>query len=385
MTAMGGKHEVRTVEVFRPGTFTPMSGQPVTFSAADLQALCSVYDPAGAPAPAVVGHPKTDDPAFGWASAFRFDESAQRVVADIGELEPAFAEAVASGRYKKISLSLFQPDSPNNPKPGSYYPKHIGFLGAAAPAVSGLKPVSFVGDDAGTVTFEFADASALRDVAGLFRSMRDFFIEKFGLEAADQALPSWTIGWIDDAADRDPRPASSDLGFTAPSPTPTPEPGMSTATAAIDAAALVEREKRLEARERAAAHAENLAFAEKLIGENRLLPAQKDRIVAILDALPAATAIVNAAQASVVSFAEGDVTKTAPVVDVLKEVLQAQPAVVSFGAADLGDADLGAIDFALPDGKAADPASAALHAKAIAFQAAHPGTEYMAAVAAVSR
>ena len=380
MTAMGGKHEVRTVEVFRPGTFTPMSGQPVTFSAADLQALCSVYDPAGAPAPAVVGHPKTDDPAFGWASAFRFDESAQRVVADIGELEPAFAEAVASGRYKKISLSLFQPDSPNNPKPGSYYPKHIGFLGAAAPAVSGLKPVSFVGDDAGTVTFEFADASALRDVAGLFRSMRDFFIEKFGLEAADQALPSWTIGWIDDAADRDPRPASSDLGFTAPSPTPTPEPGMSTATAAIDAAALVEREKRLEARERAAAHTENLAFAEKLIGENRLLPTLKDSVVNLLDGLQPVNGVTLE-----VSFAEGDTTKTTPALDLVKQILSAQPAVVSFGAADLGDADVGAIDFALPDGKAADPASAALHAKAVAFQTAHPGTEYMAAVAAVSR
>jgi len=380
MTATGGSHEVRTVEVFRPGTFTPMSGQPVTFSAADLKALCSIYDPAGAPAPAVVGHPKTDDPAFGWASAFRFDESAQRVVADIGELEPAFAEAVASGRYKKISLSLFQPNSPNNPKPGSYYPKHIGFLGAAAPAVSGLKPVSFAGDDAGTVTFEFADAGALRDVAGLFRSMRDFFIEKFGLEAADQALPSWTIGWIDDAADRDPRPAGSDLGFTAPSPTPTPEPGMSTATAAIDAAALVEREQRLEKRERAAAHAENLAFAEKLIGENRLLPTLKDSVVNLLNGLQPVNGVTLE-----VSFAEGDATKTTPALDLVKQILSAQPAVVSFGAADLGGADVGAIDFALPDGKAADPASAALHAKAVAFQAAHPGTEYMAAVAAVSR
>lgn len=381
MTAMGGSHEVRTVEVFRPGTFTPMSGQPVTFSAADLQALCSVYDPAGAPAPAVVGHPKTDDPAFGWASAFRYDEGAQRVVADIGELEPAFAEAVAAGRYKKISLSLFQPDSPNNPKPGSYYPKHIGFLGAAAPAVSGLKPVSFAGDEAGVVTFEFADASALRDVAGLFRSMRDFFIEKFGLEAADQALPSWTIGWIDDAADRDPRPAVSDLGFTAPSPTPTPESGMSTAPAAPDAAALVEREQRLAKRERAAAHAENLAFAEKLIGENRLLPTLKDSVVSLLDGLQPVNGVTLE-----VSFAEGDQTKTTPALDLMKQILSAQPAVVSFGAADLGgEPGASAIDFAMPDGMTADPASVALHSRAVAFQAAHPGTEYMAAIAAVSR
>lgn len=385
MTATGGSHVTRTVEVFRPGTFTPMCGQPVTFSAADLQALCSNYDPAGAPAPAVVGHPKTDDPAFGWVSAFRFDESAQRVVADLGELEPAFAEAVASGRYKKISLSLFQPDAPNNPKPGSFYPKHIGFLGAAAPAVTGLKPVSFADDQAGTVTFEFADASALRDVAGLFRSMRDFFIEKFGLEAADTALPSWTIGWVDDAADRDPRPLSPDFGFAAPSPapapTPTPEPGMSNAPAAPDAAALAEREQRLEARERAAAHAENLAFAERLIGENRLLPALKDNVVSLLDGLqPVGGTVME------ISFSEGGTAKTAPALDLLKQILSAQPAVVSFGAADLGDAaPAGSLDFALPDGTKADPGSAALHAKAVAFQASHPGTDYMAAVAAVSR
>ena len=61
-------------------------------------------------------------------------------------------------------------------------------------------------------------------------------------------------------------------------------------------------------------------------------------------------------------------------------------AVVSFGAIDLGDPpSAGAIDFALPDGMSADPGSAALHAKAVAFQARHPGTDYMAAVAAVNR
>ena len=156
---------------------------------------------------------------------------------------------------------------------------------------------------------------------------------------------------------------------------------MSNAPAAPDAAALAEREQRLEARERAAAHAENLAFAERLIGENRLLPALKDNVVSLLDGLqPVGGAVME------ISFSEGGSAKTAPALDLLKQILSAQPAVVSFGAADLGDAaPAGSLDFALPDGTKADPASAALHAKAVVFQASHPGTDYMAAVAAVSR
>ncbi len=158
----------RTVEVFRPGTFTPMAGSPISFTEEDLKALAAGYDADAHPAPAVVGHPKTDDPAFAWARAFRWDDGRKRLLADLGEIEPAFGEAVAAGRYKRVSLSLFTPDAPHNPKPGQYYPKHIGFLGAAAPAVSGLKPVQFSADEAGVATFEFADASALRDVAGCF-------------------------------------------------------------------------------------------------------------------------------------------------------------------------------------------------------------------------
>ncbi len=372
----GGGNVTRTIEVFRPGTFTPMSGQAVTFSAADLQALSEAYDPVAAPAPAVVGHPKTDDPAFGWATSFRYDADAGKLLADLGELEPAFADAVAAGRYKRISLSLFQPDAPNNPKPGQFYPKHIGFLGAAAPAVSGLRPVAFAADEDGALTFEFADAGALRDVAGLFRSVRDFIIEKFGIEAADKALPGWTINWIDDAADRDP-PQAAGLGFAAPSPA-APETGMTPTPAAPTAAELAERERRLAERERAADHADNLAFAERLIEEGRLLPVLKDKVVGVLDTLAAPEA------PHTVSFAEDGQTKTVALLGLLKDILAAQPANISFGAVDLGG-DTPTVDFALPDGMTADPGSAALHAKAVAYQGTHPGTEYMAAVAAVSR
>ena len=77
------------IEVFRPGTFTPMGGKPITFSAAGLRAIADAYDPATAPAPIVVGHPGTDAPAFGWAESFDYDPAAGRLYANVGQIEPA--------------------------------------------------------------------------------------------------------------------------------------------------------------------------------------------------------------------------------------------------------------------------------------------------------
>lgn len=372
-----GRNVNRVVEVLRTGTFTPLAGAPVTFSAADLRAIAAGYDGAAAPAPAVVGHPATDAPAYAWAETFRYDAEKDRLVAELGEVEPAFADAVGAGRYKKISLSLFTPTAANNPKPGQWYPKHIGFLGAAAPAVSGLKPVTFAGADDGVATFEFADASALRDVAGMFRSLREWLIEKFGSEVADKALPGWTIGWIDEAADRDPPKPFTGPAFAAPV---TKETSMSEIEAARAAAALAERERRLDERERAACHAENLAFAESLAGEGRLLPALKDKVVGLLDRLSSV-----AGNPLEVSFAEGSITRTADALDLVKDILSAQPSIVSFSATDLGAEPDHVADFAMPSGATADPISAALHARAIAYQSAHPGVDYMTAIAAANR
>ncbi len=56
----------RKIEVFRPGTFTAMSGASFTASASDLAALADRYDAENNPVPVVVGHPRTDAPAYGW-------------------------------------------------------------------------------------------------------------------------------------------------------------------------------------------------------------------------------------------------------------------------------------------------------------------------------
>lgn len=365
------------IEVFRPGTFSPMQGGSLTYTAADLRASADAYDYDQAPAPIVVGHPETDAPAFGWAQSFDFDASTGRLYATVGEINPAFADAVRAGTYKKVSLSFHRPNSAANPVPGTWYPKHIGFLGGAAPAVSGLKNVQF-SDSASIVTFaaEFGERG-FEDTASLLRGLRDFFIEKFGLEDADKALPAYRLEWLSETEIEKkpaPRPAFSAPPASIPKkeePAVTqPDPAFAAREAEVSA-----REAALKKREQEIAHDANVSFAEKLVTEGRLLPVSKDRLVTILDSVPAETAV---------SFAAGEAS--VPVAQAIRDLLAAQPKVVSFGALDLPD-DPGdgarSASFAA-DGKSVDPAGLETHNKALEYQRKHPGTAYLTAVAAVS-
>ena len=230
------------------------------------------------------GNPQHDDPAFGWATGFEIND-AGTLVASLGDLAPEFVAAVEQGRYRKVSMKFFPPDAAANPAPGTYYPRHIGFLGGAAPAVSGLKPVEFADDDEGElIEFtlgapellppEFSLAQATETTSGLFRGLREFFIEKYGREETDKVLPDWRISWIEEAGQA-PEP-ETDPGFVAPqSTTKKKESEMSGDSDDLD-----KRAARLDARERALRDAESVSFADGLIDQGKLLPAQKGGVVA---------------------------------------------------------------------------------------------------------
>lgn len=365
------------IEVFRPGTFTPMEGAPITYSAADLKAVADAYDPETAPVPVVVGHPATDAPAYAWATGFDYDASAQRLYATVGEIDPAFSEAVKAGRYKKVSLSFFRPDALANPVPGTWYPRHIGFLGGAAPAVSGLKNVQFSAlEGSVTVSAEFGERG-FEEAASLFRSIREFFIDKFGMEDADKALPGFQIDWLSEAEIQPP--ANRAAAFAAPQPNPpiqTKEPVVvqpNTADFAAREADIAAREARLKESEAKIAQAANVSFAEGLVADGKLLPASKDKLVAVLNTVSGETTASFSAGEAAVSVAQA-----------LRDILAAQPKIVSFGAMDIpgNSGDEEAVSFAA-DGKPVDPASLERHNKALAFQRQHPGTSYMDAVRAV--
>ena len=121
------------IEIFRAGTHTDSHGATLSFSESDLAATARAYDPAVSEAPIVVGHPKADAPAYGWIKSLSAEGG--RLFATPDQVDPSFAEMVRAGRYKKLSASLYAPDSPANPSPGAWYLRHVGFLGAQPPAI----------------------------------------------------------------------------------------------------------------------------------------------------------------------------------------------------------------------------------------------------------
>ncbi|MCK7581846.1 MAG: peptidase [Chromatiales bacterium] len=276
-------------DIFRVGTHTAMSGVTLAFSEADLDAMAAAYDPAVHEAPLVVGHPKDNAPAYGWVRALARD--GDRLQARPTQLDADFAELVRAGRFKKVSASFYAPDAPANPVPGAYYLRHVGFLGAQPPAVKGLREVPFADSEHGVVTLEFGEWSG-RESAGLWRRLREFFISQFGLEQADQVIPSWSVETLEDEArapapaPETPQPAYSEADMPDPTPTPTPDPA-ALAEIAARQAELDAREARLAQQEVAARRRTLTEFAERLITEGRVLPKDKAGLVAFMAALPA--------------------------------------------------------------------------------------------------
>lgn len=126
-------------EIWRAGNY-PQGD----FTENDVQQIIDNYNPAMEEAPLVVGHPKNEDAAFGWVESLA--RKGPVLLAKFKQVVPEFAQAVNEGRYKKVSVRLAKDDK-------GWKLKHVGFLGAALPAVKGLKPITFSTEE-GSVTLE---------------------------------------------------------------------------------------------------------------------------------------------------------------------------------------------------------------------------------------
>lgn len=142
---------VSGVEIFRVGEHRPMAGPTILFSTSMLNDVVASYEPDKHNAPVVIGHPKTDAPAYGWVSKLRLE--GDTLVADFSDIDPEFARLVKSKRYRKISASFWKPSTEANPHGNKWALKHVGFLGATAPAVKGLKEASFAAGQSGVLVF----------------------------------------------------------------------------------------------------------------------------------------------------------------------------------------------------------------------------------------
>ncbi len=180
------------IEIFAAGTHTSSNGVALTLNESDLDAIARSYNPDLFDAPAVVGHPRDNSPAYAWVDGVR--RVGNKLMASLRDWDTDFQEAVKSKRYKKISASFYTPDSPSNPKPGSYYLRHVGFLGGMAPAVKGLKSVAFAEAEEGVVDF----CCGVGGDKEIFRNLREWLIEEYGIETSDRVVPAYLLSMPSD-------------------------------------------------------------------------------------------------------------------------------------------------------------------------------------------
>lgn len=298
---------MKSIHIFRAGKHTAMSGTELAFSEQDLQATAQAYDPALHEAPLVVGHPRVDAPAYGHVQALSVQ--AEDLLAQADQVEPEFAELVKAGRFKKVSASFYTPDSKDNPKPGVYYLRHVGFLGAMPPAIKGLKPIEFGEADEGTVTIEFAEgedaalwAQFKRWLKGHMSSDESAFAEPPNPKQEEDPV-------TDKKTDEDLKAREADLEKRE--------------------AEFAEREQRIADAERKATRQEVVDFVESLAapadGKAKILPRDKEPLIAYL------------AGEDEISFAEGDETKKARPNEWLRSFLANLPPAIDYAERSQSD------------------------------------------------
>jgi hypothetical protein len=255
------------IEVFRAGTHTDSKGRSCTFTEADLDQMVGNLT-LGA-APAVLGHPKHNDPAYAWVKPGNAKRDGASLFVKFEDINPAFAANVDAGAYRNRSVSVYQD------KDAGWRLRHVGWLGAAPPAIDGLAPLDYSAEvDAYEFGAEDFDvAYALASTAELMRGLREQLIADKGVEAADAVLPNWRIQDIADAAQRVREAARSesetdDGGIRPFSKHDTPGGSMSTITQEQLDAAKEEARKEAEAKH-AAEFAASQAELTKLRSERQ--------------------------------------------------------------------------------------------------------------------
>jgi len=186
---------------FKSGPQTDSAGNERTWTNADLDQIVAntnsrIEKNIYSGTPFVIGHPETNDPAYAWTADVRRVGDELQVKGD--KIYDAFETGVKDGLWPNRSIRIGQDES-------GYYLKHVGFLGAAAPAVDGLDAVYSARD--GDTFFDYAanyefssDSYTPGIVARLFRRFRDYVIEKDGVEKADELIPDYEINSLSEHA-----------------------------------------------------------------------------------------------------------------------------------------------------------------------------------------
>ncbi|OQY41841.1 MAG: hypothetical protein B6240_14670 [Desulfobacteraceae bacterium 4572_87] len=106
------------------------------------------------------------------------NDGVQTLMAKFHQVVPEFASLAEQGMYKKRSASFYQDGRL----------RHVGFI-------------------------EFSSNWGLASTAGIFRRLREWFLEKEGKEVADAIIPDWDVDEIKASANQPETPVS-EVGFT---------------------------------------------------------------------------------------------------------------------------------------------------------------------------
>lgn len=351
---------MQAIEIFRIGKHTATNGQTLPFDQAALSAAVSAYDPTLHEAPVVIGHPKDNHPAFGWIDHLELTGDGV-VLAHPKQVDADFAELVKQGKYKKRSASWYLPDSPNNPKPGTLYLRHVGFLGAQPPALKGLRDVRFNEAEQGVVEFGDVSPWVFSNLAAILRRWREKIIAKEGIESADNFIPAYEIDDFAQEAERlrqeQMKEAEQQANPVAPNFTESQESTMTPEQiAALKAenerlkaendqrtASFAEQEKSIKARELALAKNEISTKIDALVTQGKVLAAQKPGLVEFMVGLEHGTLTIE--------FGEGAGAKKVSPRQFMLDYLESMPKLVDFnehskGGSTVDPSTLTAAEFA---------------------------------------
>lgn len=170
---------MKWIPIFRGGEQTDSTGKTKKWSDEDLDAIVNNYNSPdrSEDAPVVIGHPKTDDPAFGWVDKLK--RVGDTVFAMFKDVDEQFKEMVNKGRFKYRSVAL-HPD---------LRLRHVGFLGAAAPAIKGLGAASFADGEFTEIELEFSEQHA-NVITRFFNAIQDMMTDMPELFAEKQETDS---------------------------------------------------------------------------------------------------------------------------------------------------------------------------------------------------
>lgn len=130
---------------------TDSSGNTREWTTKDADKIVSSYAAREADAPVVIGHPRDNSPAYGWILDLKRD--GEKLLAKVKPTSKEFVGWLRKGLYRHVSMSV----RPNLTL------RHVGFLGAAPPAVKGLKMPEFADEEFTEIEIEVPGTQAKED------------------------------------------------------------------------------------------------------------------------------------------------------------------------------------------------------------------------------